>query len=62
MKMIIAVVLCGLLMGAEEFVPKVAKDVYLDPKEAGTGLAWAFERLSLGQRMAMTVSFQDSSQ
>jgi hypothetical protein len=35
MKMVIAAVLCGLLMGAEEFVPKVAKDVYLDPKEAG---------------------------
>ena len=35
MKMIIAAVLCGLLMGADEFVPKVAKDVYLDPKDAG---------------------------
>src|SRR2546421_11700723 len=35
MKMIIAAVLCGLLIGAEEFVPKLGKDVYLDPKEAG---------------------------
>src|SRR2546421_3125611 len=35
MKMIIAAVLCGLVIGAEEVVPKLGKDVYLDPKEAG---------------------------
>jgi len=36
MKILLAAVLCGLLMGADEaFSPKLAKDVYLDPKEAG---------------------------
>ena len=35
MKTLIVAVFCGLLIGAEEFSPKVAKDVYLDPKEAG---------------------------
>jgi len=34
MLMVVAV-MCGLLVGAEEFVPKVGKDIYLDPKEAG---------------------------
>ena len=36
MKTVLAVVLCALLMGADEgFSPKLEKDVYLDPKEAG---------------------------
>jgi len=35
MKRVIVAVLCGLLIGAEEFAAKGAKDVYLDAKEAG---------------------------